>query len=590
MAIYYFDINSGDDTTGVGSIGNPYKTFSKANTVLTAGDIGYFRSGTWISDPIIPANSGTSSNYITYKAYPGETVILDGASIASPAKAVDINTAKQYIEVNGFEIQDWNGPAVEVGTNATANNGVRLLNLTIHDINIADQPAIILYSLSDVLIDNCVIYNIGYVFGSYSSTGFGIKVSGTQNISNMTVSNCDISRTGSDLIALTSNGVKSDILIENNVLHENFESIEHPDGINLKNIIGCTIRNNIIYDSTQLIYLPMESINNLVIEDLYIYGNVFYNDRYDEEEAGTSPGIFIDARFGTTNKVIQNIEVYNNTFGYLGRPGIQVSADAFLYSADNIKIRNNIFNSQGASAISLASAFTNIDSDYNCYYNTPVYSGEGSHSFTADPQFSAPGYADYHLLSTSPVIDVGDPLLSNIMVSFPSPFEDIDVILRPFGSGIDFGAFEFFELEEETFVVSALSGSRATRLSLLSIPANAISTYWEITPQYEDLFTIITTISGTISSNVLYSDLSILDIWLPPSGNYSIRIKHKLDDGSLTSWSSVTDFTSRESLNSYEKYWVLSSLINTTTTVLPDNTTTTSIAGEEPDNIDVIED
>ena len=38
MTIVYWDFLNGDDTTGDGSAGNPYKTLSKATTGLTGGD------------------------------------------------------------------------------------------------------------------------------------------------------------------------------------------------------------------------------------------------------------------------------------------------------------------------------------------------------------------------------------------------------------------------------------------------------------------------------------------------------------------------------------------------------------------------
>ena len=45
MSTYYFDADSGNDTTGVGSLGAPWKTLAKAETGLSAGDVCVLRRG-----------------------------------------------------------------------------------------------------------------------------------------------------------------------------------------------------------------------------------------------------------------------------------------------------------------------------------------------------------------------------------------------------------------------------------------------------------------------------------------------------------------------------------------------------------------
>lgn len=51
-----------------GTVERPWKTITKANQTLTAGDAVYIRAGTNTSY-IAPANSGTSPARITYKNY-----------------------------------------------------------------------------------------------------------------------------------------------------------------------------------------------------------------------------------------------------------------------------------------------------------------------------------------------------------------------------------------------------------------------------------------------------------------------------------------------------------------------------------------
>lgn len=79
MADYYIS-PSGNDTTGDGSIGNPWFGMSKAWTVVAAGDTVYMRGGTYAytdqDQCYLVGKDGTSGNYITIRNYPGEAPII----------------------------------------------------------------------------------------------------------------------------------------------------------------------------------------------------------------------------------------------------------------------------------------------------------------------------------------------------------------------------------------------------------------------------------------------------------------------------------------------------------------------------------
>ena len=78
---------SGNDSSGDGSIGNPWQTVAKARdyiytSVYQTGDITvYLRGGRYELTNTLAfgtANSGANGYYITYQAYPGETPTLSG--------------------------------------------------------------------------------------------------------------------------------------------------------------------------------------------------------------------------------------------------------------------------------------------------------------------------------------------------------------------------------------------------------------------------------------------------------------------------------------------------------------------------------
>lgn len=78
-AEYYVDQATGNDGNG-GTASQPWKTISKANSTLRAGDTVYIKRGTY-SNYISPASSGTSdANRITYRTFSSDVVTISNAS------------------------------------------------------------------------------------------------------------------------------------------------------------------------------------------------------------------------------------------------------------------------------------------------------------------------------------------------------------------------------------------------------------------------------------------------------------------------------------------------------------------------------
>ena len=79
-ATYYVDANNGhDDNTGT-AIDDPFKTIDKAASVVQSGNLIYIRGGDYsLGSQLIFDKSGTLDNPITFEAYPGETVTINGS-------------------------------------------------------------------------------------------------------------------------------------------------------------------------------------------------------------------------------------------------------------------------------------------------------------------------------------------------------------------------------------------------------------------------------------------------------------------------------------------------------------------------------
>jgi parallel beta-helix repeat protein len=92
---YYIDsINGNDSNIGLAPK-QAFKTISKANQVVRAGDTVIISSGTFSGQTIRPETSGTPSARITYKVAPGATVIIKSAD-----HLINLNN-RSYIAIGG---------------------------------------------------------------------------------------------------------------------------------------------------------------------------------------------------------------------------------------------------------------------------------------------------------------------------------------------------------------------------------------------------------------------------------------------------------------------------------------------------------
>ena len=106
---FYVDGNAGSDSN-LGYEAGPWKTIQKAADTLKAGETVRVKGGITYSTStcanviVCPANSGTSTNYITYTTWPGTGIpIIDG--ISQTKYGFSINS-KNYINISGFQFQN----------------------------------------------------------------------------------------------------------------------------------------------------------------------------------------------------------------------------------------------------------------------------------------------------------------------------------------------------------------------------------------------------------------------------------------------------------------------------------------------------
>ncbi|MEN6350840.1 MAG: right-handed parallel beta-helix repeat-containing protein [Syntrophomonas sp.] len=143
--VFYVSKNGSDSNPG--TLEKPWLTVSKATYSLGPGDTVYIRGGTY-AERISLRQSGAPERYITYTAYPGEKVIIDGSGIDW-----------------GY---DWDSLVALSG-----QSYIRILGLTVVNslwFGIGDSPDG--NGCSNIIVSNCTTYNtrssgIFFAFASY---------------------------------------------------------------------------------------------------------------------------------------------------------------------------------------------------------------------------------------------------------------------------------------------------------------------------------------------------------------------------------------------------------------------------------------
>lgn len=445
---YYVATNGSDGNPG--TLTQPWRTIVKAAETMIAGDTVLVRAGTYSdlspeSDRamIVPAHSGAPGNLITFKAFPGETVIIDGKN--GRQFSFELN-GRDYIRIEGFEIVNVTGHGILVSWESTSGYGVEIVRNTIHNCGDNPDTAGIYYRFSrQGLIQDNVTYN---------NAGDGITFDVTDGI---TIRGNLIYNNAVDGI---KGGGEGTIIIESNIIHDMTSGTNHGDCMQLMGNTGTLIvRNNITWDCTQNIYLDDYSptAGTTPWGDVYIYNNVVFNDQW---VSVSSPGYYNGIVTGPRYNNWRSLTIYHNTLVNLndGNGGIAVAnpGDQGPYRINTVRVFNNLFYNSINNV--QPSAANTLYEDYNLYFNQwrdwylPGWinlsqfqaenPGLEQHSRYADVSFVRNAYPnpDFHLKPGSSAIDNGIPLTSVNGISFNF---DRDNVARPQGLAWDIGAYEY---------------------------------------------------------------------------------------------------------------------------------------------------
>ena len=408
---YYVAMNGSDNADGA-SLSTPFLTLTKAVNIVNPGDVIEVRGGTYAGTTI--QRPGTPDAWIKLESYNGEHVVIDGTGREEDIYFYQNNFAPMYWILNGVELVNANYYELKIDTPF-----VRIVKNNIHGS--PDDLVKVVGTAHDIVIYGNELHHNNAPNGANAQ---GVDMVGVVNawIADNYVH--DIPSIG-----LYAKGGSQNIVYENNRVENIYER-----GIMLGQSTGQAFMNNGPYESFDSIIR-----NNIIINtqdaclatasslNIKIYNNSCFN-----AATGAHGAIFVSneaesGQAGTNIDIKDNI-IYTST--QTARAAISIGPKAMTDNS-TLHIDGNIYwSANGAAAVTFLWEDRNL-------FNVPIdvwrtATGMDASSIVADPQYAST--TDLTLSPTSPAIDAGLP---------DSVSTDYVGNKRPFGKGIDIGAYEF---------------------------------------------------------------------------------------------------------------------------------------------------
>jgi hypothetical protein len=359
MAEFYIDPALGNDADG-GSIAHPWKTISKANATLFAGDAAYLMNGTY-NDRIFPSHSGSAGNPISYKNYPGHSPTLKGTD--QGYGIFRFSVGRNYFIIDGISVDGsprdnslpqwwfvWNEGDYNIIqncplTNGTANvdGGVRILG----NYN----------KLLNCRVAHAGCYNLGDVW-----------IEGSYNL----VDGCSIMDVGHDCI----NNFGHHNIIRNNDLYNPIYRVA-----DAAHSGGSDARAYLVFDGNRVHGSPIHGMQANSPYQIIRRNTVYDNSQHGLGIYGGQPGV------GSSS----HSRIYNNTFYNNG--GVAVKLNKNGTDSIDIVLKNNI-------------SYKNIGG-FTWYENVDPANQHEINNFNGDPHFIDEGGRDFRLAADSPCRNAG---------------------------------------------------------------------------------------------------------------------------------------------------------------------------------------
>jgi hypothetical protein len=414
--IYYVSLTGSD--TNPGTAAAPFRTFAKANSVLTPGSSLYIYAGTYYQ-PLKITKSGTSTAWITVSALSG-AVVIDLQRLASPA----VELRASYVTLIGIEVRNSSDVCVNLaGTNITVT-GLAVHDCRNHGIQ-ANNSSII------KILNNRVYRNVlsNYARMLASGWGSGIKIRESSEV--LIQGNLVYNNYGEGMGTRGTN-----VMIRGNMVFNNYS-------VNIySNSENALIERNFVYCSANTGFerngLPAVGIGlgeeyfagwGARLKNARVLNNIvsFCRNgvRYMGADAGVVGGglknavIAYNTLYGSTNAAI-SIAYESAQAGSLIANNIFWQAQNNLTAIDSpvgLTFQNNLWK------VAPAAAYRGPGDRYGDpkFINTPAYTAESYRPSSASPAAMTAAHIgvliDFFARTRGPVFDMGAIQFSSAAVS-----------------------------------------------------------------------------------------------------------------------------------------------------------------------------
>ncbi len=432
--IFFIDNVNGNQSTGtVGDITKPFQYLQplfQSSPDIAPGDIFVVRGGIYANAgpgavdflaPLKDADPTPDATPFSIIGYPGETVTVD---LDANTKGIGIwlstSDAAANPTRNGYTIANLKFKGVKdamiglggEGSGATwDNNYVRLINIVIEGGACGNTGMVTITRSNNIKI-------------------YGMKIHATSTCTN----------NQHHLFYFSSHTDNADL-----GWMELYSETVHQGGGALQARYagfspGVDDHTNIAIHDSYFHDLPGVAVvmNSSVGPGLKFYNNIVTRTGY---YSGNSAGgiVYFDAT--GTGEPTMTVEIYNNTF-YNQDNG---KGSIYVHDAADVKIQNNLFYADNPTEKYFGEVPYNIAThtitnnayfggDSNTIYNTW---DDINSRIIADPKLIDPANGNFHLHSSSPLIDAGSSDVNSVVN------KDYDYNTRPKGSAYDIGAYEY---------------------------------------------------------------------------------------------------------------------------------------------------
>lgn len=470
--INYYVSPSGDDSSD-GSWNNPWQSLQYAMDNATPGSTVSILAGTY-NEKVYLNVSGSANQWITFKNYENDEVIIDGTGWNDPALCEIYDQA--YVRIEGLHFTNNKQlDAMGIFIEGFCHH-IEILNCEISEVHFSADPnapvnentnsqPLIVYgveenaAITDLLISGNEIHDC--------RTGYSEALAINGNVDGFEVSHNEvhhISNIGIDIIGHEGTCLNPNLdqarngLISWNTAHHCQSPYASAAGIYVDGAKNILIENNIVHTNQWGIEVSCENIGK-TSSDILLRNNFIYNN----SSAGIQMGGY-DYPNGSgkvTHCQILNNSLFNNSTlnAYDGELTLTYSEDCEV--VNNVFYANNL-EAQLFTLEDVEEVPPGLILNSNCWYhpdgisNSFIYWNgqdfESLNDFTAATGFEMNGIfidpllvsvntavPDLHLQSTSPLINAADQSYANLAGSF-----DIDQQERILDL-LDMGADEFQE-------------------------------------------------------------------------------------------------------------------------------------------------